>query len=68
VTPRQRDGKTGKIRDIGEHGRRRTAVAKMHVPDPGAPKILFEFANDDPIGGERWSLRTRGRTFHGKLH
>jgi hypothetical protein len=67
VTSRQRDGKTGKIRDIGEHGRGCTAIAKMHVPDPGAPKILFEFANDDPIGGERRRLRTRGRTFHGKL-
>jgi hypothetical protein len=68
MASRDGDRKTRKIRDIGQDGRGRTSIAKMYLPDPGVAKTLFEFANDNPIGGKACSLREQSWPLHGKLH
>src|ERR1700689_2915230 len=63
----KRYGETREICDVSEGGRGGTSVPKMHVPDSGASKVLFELKNDDPIRGEGFIFRTLSRTFHEKL-
>jgi hypothetical protein len=54
----KRYGEPREICDVSEGGRGSASVPEMHLPDPGASKILFQFKNDDPIGGESFVFRT----------
>jgi hypothetical protein len=67
VASRERNRKTRKIRDISQHRRRGTAIAKMHLPHAGAAQIFFQFANDDSIRRDGCSLCSGSQGFRRTL-